>query len=563
MSVITTTTATSARRELQPAVPSEPIELQAPAPEQNEHDEIVAPTGTRYAGLLAALTMALITVGLDFSMIAAAIPAITTDFNTISDIAWYYSCFRLAMCATQFLFGKLYHTLSIKAVFLASVCVLEVGALLSGRAAASPMLIVGRAIAGIGAAGVFSGCFVIIGRSFPAQQRPVYAGLGAAVEGIAMAGGPVLGGVLVDSLSWRWCFYINLPLGAVCFVLMFFTLQEPPAAAGPSSIDSRDASLARSSGIKIVDSLRELDLVGTAIFVPGITCLLLAVQWGGSTYGWTDPRAAALFALAGVLGAIFWWQERRKGDRALLPSRVVCRRGVLAGMWFAFANNSAFAVVEYYMPTYYQAVRGLSATQSGLLCLPLVIGLTTSTVIGTSLTSALGYVTPFMVLTAILSPVGAGLMTSVSLDMSLPQILAYLALFAAGVGVGLQGPQVAAITTLPPRDAPIGVAVVLFAQSLGPAIFVAAAQALFTSALHDRLSRVVLSGGSSSMTGEDLMAMGLLDIRNRVAAEDLPRVLEAFSSVLTTVFFLAVGLSCSTLLGAVAMDWVSVKKKRA
>ncbi|KAH7029770.1 permease of the major facilitator superfamily [Microdochium trichocladiopsis] len=496
--------------------------------------------------------MALLVVGLDLSMIASAIPAITSEFNTISDIAWYSSSFRLAICATQFFYGKLYRVVPVKTIFLASVCILELGALVSGLAAASPMLVVGRAIAGVGTAGVFSGCFVIIGRSFPAQQRPTYAGLAAAIEGIAMAAGPVLGGVLVDSLSWRWCFFINLPLGAACSVLMFFTFQEP-AALSDNSQDRSDAKLA--------DQLRELDLVGTALFVPGITCLLLAVQWGGSTYGWADPRVAALFALTVVLGGAFWWQERKKGDKALLPGRVIRQRNVLDGMWFAFANNSGCAVVEYYMPTYYQAVRGVSATESGLLCLPFVAGLAVSTLIGTSLTSALGYFTPFMVLTAILSPIGAGLLTSLDLTMSLPQILAYLTLFAAGVGIGFQGPQVAAITTLPPRDAPIGVAVILFAQFLGPAVFVAAAQALFTSGLQDQLSRVDLSG--SSTTGKDIMSMGLLDIKNHVSAEDLPKVLEVFNSVLTMVFFLAVGLACSTSLGAAGMEWVSVKKKKA
>lgn len=140
---------------------------------------------------------------------------------------------------------------------------------------------------------------------------------------------------MTDYASWRWCFYLNLPVGGLSFVLILLFFQDP--------------QVNHCRRLSFKNEMRQLDLLGTTFFVPSIVCLILALQWGGSTYGWGNSRIAVLLALAALLLGAFAWQERRKGDNVLLPGRIIWRRSLLAGMWFSFCNNSAYSVLEYYV----------------------------------------------------------------------------------------------------------------------------------------------------------------------------------------------------------------------
>lgn len=144
----------------------------------------------------------------------------------------------------------------------------------------------------------------------------------------------MLGGILTQYLSWRWCFYINLPLGGLSFILILVFFRDPVKS---------DLTC-----LPWKEKLRRLDLLGAGLFVPSITFLLLALQWGGTTYPWNDKRIIILFVLSGVFLAAFVWQEKRKGENALLPGRVMRSRSVLAGMWFGMCNNTSLSVFEYY-----------------------------------------------------------------------------------------------------------------------------------------------------------------------------------------------------------------------
>jgi MFS family permease len=147
--------------------------------------------------------------------------------------------------------------------------------------------------------------------------------------------GPVLGGVLTDKLSWRWCFYINLPCGLITLILLVIFFENPRQASSPS--------------LSWKQIIVKLDLLGTALFVPAITVLMLALQWGGSKYGWEDARIIVLICVSAILLAGFAFQQWKKGDNATLPARLFANRSLLAGFWFSFCNGSALAVIEYYV----------------------------------------------------------------------------------------------------------------------------------------------------------------------------------------------------------------------
>lgn len=270
----------------------------------------------------------------DNTIITTAIPEITKHYNSLQDVGWYGSAYLLASCALTLPFGKLYTFYSTKWVFMAALGVFEVGSLVCALAPTSTALIVGRAIAGLGAAGLYSGAMIIISQTVALDKRPILNGLLGAMYGIASVTGPLMGGAFTDYLSWRWCFYINLPIGGITalFIMMFF--QAPK-------------SIKNTHGFR--NQLSQLDLVSMLLFIPSITCLLLAMQWGGSKYPWGDGRIIALFVVFCVLLLAFVFMQWWRGDLATISPRLIKNRNVWGASVFIFCLSGSFLVIVYYV----------------------------------------------------------------------------------------------------------------------------------------------------------------------------------------------------------------------
>lgn len=272
----------------------------------------------------------------DNTIIATAIPRITDEFRKLEDVSWYGSAYLLTTCAVQLIFGKLYTFYSVKWVYLFAIFLFEVGSVVCGATPNSLGLILGRAIAGLGSAGVFSGALLIVSRSVPLRQRPMYMGLIGAMYGVASVAGPLMGGAFTDNVTWRWCFYINLPFGAVTslFIILFLQLPAPKVAAKTSTF---------------TEQLLSFDLEGTILFIPGIISLLLALQWGGTKYPWNSARIIALFVVFGVLIIGFVAVQIWKQERATVPPRIFMNRTVWSCAVFAACLGAAFFVMVYYV----------------------------------------------------------------------------------------------------------------------------------------------------------------------------------------------------------------------
>ena len=298
-------------------------------------DEAVYPSGLKLAVISMALCLSVFLVALDNTIIATAIPKITDHFNSLGDVGWYGSAYLLTTCALQLFFGKMYTFYSIKIVYLVSIFIFEVGSAVCGAAPTSAALIVGRAIAGVGSAGIFAGALVIIAYSVPLVKRPIFTGIVGAMYGIASIAGPLLGGVFTDKVSWRWCFYINLPLGAFTTVVIWFFFHSPTRAAEKK--------------VPFKERAKQLDLIGTSVFIVDIVVCLLALQWGGSKYPWSSWRVILCLVLFGVLTIVFIYIQWREGDNATIPFRIVRNRSVGACCWFIFCLGGHFFIMIYWV----------------------------------------------------------------------------------------------------------------------------------------------------------------------------------------------------------------------
>ena len=501
------------------------------------------PSGLKLLTIIVGLCLAVFLVALDNTIIATAIPRITDAFHAIDDIGWYGSAYLLTTCSLQLFFGKLYTNFNIKLVFLLAISCFEIGSLICGAAPTSTALIVGRAIAGIGAAGIFSGALIIIAHSVPLDKRPVYSSAVIGMYGIASVAGPLMGGALTDRASWRWCFYINLPIGAVTIVLITIFLKAP-------AVQPKDS-------LGPMARLAQFDPLGTLTFIPAIVSLLLALQWGGSKYAWSDGRIIALFVVFAVLTIAFVGIQIWKGEDATVPPRIFMQRSILAGTFFGLCLGGAFFLFIYYLPIWFQAVQGTSAIVSGIRCLPLILTQIVGVGLSGGLTTRFGYYTPFMLISTVLMAIGSGGLTTLKVHSSTGLWVGYQILFGLGSGAGFQQPVLAAQTVLDLEDVPVGVAINMFLQLFGGTLFVSVSQNVFATRL---LSNVVAS--LPLLNPQEVVRAGATELRGLVRTPaDLSKLLDAYNGALTHSFLVAVVLSCLTIFGAAAMEWKSVKGK--
>lgn len=509
-------------------------------PKQDDAPEY--PSNKKRAVIMAAVYLAIFLVTLDQNIISTAIPRITDEFHSINDIGWYGTAYLLTMCTFQLLMGKIYKFYPAKPLFLTGMLLFEIGSAVCGAAPNSIAFIIGRAIQGLGSAVLFSGVMVIMFMTVPLQQRPMYQGLFGAVFAVASVIGPLVGGLFTDKVTWRWCFYINLPVGAISafFTIFFLHLHDQKLEA---------------QAVGWLAKLKQLDPIGNLIFFPGIICLVLALQWGGTKYSWNDARIIVLLVLCGVLVSAFIGIQIWKQEKATVPPRIVTQRSIAASIFFGFFNGAGMMVMIYYLPIWFQAIKGVSAVKSGIMLLPTIIPVVIAAISSGILVSKIGYTNPFFYLGAILTPIGAGLLSTMTTNSGHAEWIGYQVIFGLGLGFGSQQPLTVAQTVLDRSDIATGSAVIMFTRFLGSAVFLPVGQNIFLNGLVSRLSN--LPGIDPHLVANT----GATNLRKLATGDDLKILLSDYNTALIHVFYLITACCAVTIFGAVTIEWVSIKTR--
>jgi MFS family permease len=396
--------------------------------------------------------------------VATAIPKITDQFHSLGDVSWYGSAYFLTFGGSQSTWGKGYKYFPLKITFIFALFLFELGSLICGVAPSSTALIVGRAIAGLGGAGVGSGAYTIIAFAAEPKQRPFVTGLVGSAYGIASVVGPLLGGAFSSKVTWRWCkflilstlqmlftilffeslliviqgFYINLPIGGVVAVILFFFFHTPKSAKPAEGT--------------LKEKILQMDLPGTALAMGCIIAYILALQYGGQTKPWKSSTVIGLIVGFVLLAITFGTWEYFQGERAAIPRRLISNRNVWVPSFYGLFFAGSYFIVIYYLPIYFQSVDNVSPIQSGVRNLPLIIAVTFAVILSGGLVSKTGLATPFMVVGATLATIGAGLLYTLDIGTPTGKWIGYQILAGFGWGFSYQTPIMYGQGTADPSD---------------------------------------------------------------------------------------------------------------
>jgi EmrB/QacA subfamily drug resistance transporter len=413
--------------------------------------------------VLLALMIAMMLAMLDNMIVGTAMPTIVGELGGLEHLSWVVTGYTLATAASTPIWGKIGDMYGRKGAFLSSIVLFLIGSALSGMAQNMDQLIGFRAVQGLGAGGLMVGVMAIIGDLIPPRERGKYTGMMAGVMALAMIGGPLVGGTITDNWGWRWSFYINLPLGAVALALVSAVLHLP-----------RKRSQAR------------IDYLGVALLTVGITAIVLVTTWGGTEYAWTSARIMELIAL-GVVALIgfVWWQT--KAVEPVLPLHMFKSRNFTLMSLIGFITGFVMFGATLYLPLYQQSVQGASATNSGLLLLPMLGAMLVTSMVAGRVTTSSGRYKVFPVAGGALMIAGLYLLSLMDTGTTRLTSGIYMAVLGLGMGCLMQITMLVAQNSVEMKDMGVASSSTTLFRTLGSSFGVAIMGALF----NDRVKHVM------------------------------------------------------------------------
>ncbi|WP_408993183.1 MFS transporter [Streptomyces sp. 1268] len=467
------------------------------------------------------LMLTLLLAALDQMIVATALPRIVGELHGLEKMSWAVTAYLLASTIVLPLYGKLGDLFGRKGVFQFAIVVFIIGSALAGWSRTMDELIAFRALQGIGGGGLMIGVQAIIADIVPARERGRYMGLIGAVFGLASVAGPLLGGFFTDHASWRWCFYINVPFGLVTLAVIAVVLKLPRPAARP-----------------------RLDVLGAALLAAASTCLVLVTSWGGTEYAWGSRTILGLAAGAVVTTALFVAVEHRAAE-PIIPLRLF-RDSVfnVTGLVGAVVGIALFGAASY-LPTYLQMVDGVSATESGLLMLPMMLGIVGGSIASGQLITRTGRYRIYPIVGSAVSVVGMGLLSLLEADTSPLAYSFYQAVLGLGIGLVMSVLVLAVQNSVRPSDLGTATSANNYFRQIGGSVGAAIFGTLLAGRLSDALGVRLPTGAElpdpESITPQIVHAMepALRDAYIQAYVDAMPRIFLYLVPVLVLGLILA------------------------
>ncbi|MEU8685505.1 MDR family MFS transporter [Streptomyces sp. NPDC048611] len=446
---------------------------------------VAAPPNRRLFAVMTAAVVAMLLAALDSLILGTAMPTIVGELGGLEHLSWVASAYMLATAATTPIWGKLGDMYGRKGVFLASIGLFLAGSMVSGLAQSMGQLIGFRVLQGLGSGGLMVGALSLIGELVTPRERGKFQAMSSAVMGVAMVGGPLVGGFLTDHLGWRYCFYLNVPLGLAAFATIAVSLKLPKKR-----------------------SQAPIDYLGAALVAAVITSLLLVTTWGGTQYDWTSPVIIGLIAVA-VAGAFALMAVERRAVAPVLPLTIFRSANFSWANVVSFLFGFVMVAAMTFLPIYQQTVQGASASSAGLLMLPLLLGMVgTNTFVGQLIAKQGNFKLYAVVGGALLL---GGILLLSTMDTGTGRLVPgiYMAVFGVGLGLLMQVTLSVAMESVEMKDLGVASSTVTLTRTIGGAFGVSLAGIIF----NDRISAGMgTEGGATGGAVNRLSAESLLKL---------------------------------------------------